>query len=59
MNNWKVTVFCNGKTMVSRLKAKTYSDAYVKAEKKHPECRILSIKRIDFPKSGSESLDLG
>jgi hypothetical protein len=54
MNNWKVTVFCNGKTVVSRLKAKTYSDAYVKAEKKHPECRILSIKRVDFPKSSAD-----
>jgi hypothetical protein len=59
MNNWKVTVFCNGKTIVSRLKAKTYSDAYVKAERKHPECRILSIKRIDFPKDGLEVQSAG
>ncbi len=44
MNYWKIILEENNVIIELIIKAKFYSDAYIKAETLHPNCRLISIK---------------
>jgi hypothetical protein len=51
MNTWKVTIELDGKTIELTVKAMSFSDAYIKAEMEHPNCRVVHVKKEeDFNK---------
>jgi hypothetical protein len=45
MTNWKVKAVHKNKSIEFSVKAKTYAEAYIKAQLKYPECRIMSIQK--------------
>lgn len=46
MKSWKVIIEFENKVLEIIIKAKYYSDAYVKAEKKYPKCIVKNISEI-------------
>lgn len=46
MKKWKVIIEYQGRVLEIIIEAKYYSDAYVNAETKYPECRVRSISEI-------------
>jgi hypothetical protein len=46
MKRWKVIIELQNKTQEVIIEGSSYSDAYVKAEIKYPDCKIKSVSEI-------------
>lgn len=46
MKRWKIIIELKNKTQEVIIEGKSYSDAYVNAEIKYPDCKIKSVSEI-------------